>query len=85
MRGQKRPYHISDKGFKAFTVFVRHGVSSVPVTEEAIRTMLKETDGVTFDKARCLNQELTFNYTKAVFQKQNVAFEDSNMKFIGIN
>ena len=84
MRGQKRPYHISDKGLKPSAVFVRHGVSSVPVTEEAIRTMLKETDGVTFDKARCLNQELTFNYTKAVFQKQNVAFEDSNMKSLGL-
>ena len=84
MRGKKRPYHISDKGLKPSAVFVRHGVSSVPVTEEAIRTMLKETDGVTFDKARCLNQELTFNYTKAVFQKQNVAFEDSNMKSLGL-
>lgn len=84
MRGQKRPYHISDKGLKPSAVFVRHGVSSVPVTEEAIRTMLKETDGVTFDKARCLNQELTFNYTKEVFQKQNVAFEESNMKSLGL-
>ena len=50
MRGQKRPYHISDKGLKPSAVFVRHGVSSVPVTEEAIRTMLKETDGVTLTR-----------------------------------
>ena len=50
MRGQKQPYHISDKGLKPSDVFVRHGGSSVTVTEEAIRTMLKETDGVTFVK-----------------------------------
>lgn len=84
MRGQKRPYHISDKGLKPSAVFVRHGVSSVPVTEDAIRLMLKETDGVTFDKSRCLNQDLTFNYAQEVFRKQNVAFEENNMKTLGL-
>lgn len=84
MRGQKRPYHISDKGLKPSAVFVRHGVSSVPVTEETVRTMLKETDGITFDKSRCLNQELSFNYAKEVFKKHSVAFEDSNMRTLGL-
>lgn len=84
MRGQKRPYHVSDKGLKTSAVFVRHGVSSVPVTEDTIRTMLKETDGVTFDKSRCLNQDLTFSYAREIFKKQNVAFEESNMKTLGL-
>lgn len=69
MRGQKRPYHISDKGLKPSAVFVRHGVSSVPVTEEAIRTMLKETDGVTFDKARCLNSRINIQLLQKRYSK----------------
>lgn len=61
-RGLKRPYHLTDKGLKPTGVFVRHGVSSVPATDEAIRQMLRESDGTTFDKMRSINQELTFDY-----------------------
>ena len=62
LRGAKRPYHLTDKGLKPSGVFIRHGVSSVPATDEMIREMLRESDGVTFDKSRCVNQELTFVY-----------------------
>lgn len=84
MTGQKRPYHLSDKGLKPSSVFVRHGVSSVPATEEAIRTMLKETDGITFDKSRCINQELTFDYAKKYFEKENISFKENNMRTLGL-
>ena len=61
-RGLKRPYHLSDKGLKPSGVFVRHGVSSVPATDEFIREMIKESDGTVFDKMRSVNQDLTFDY-----------------------
>lgn len=40
LRGDKRPYHIRDKGLKPSGVYVRHGVSSQPASEDAIREMV---------------------------------------------
>jgi ATP-dependent DNA helicase RecG len=80
LRGAKRPYHLTDKGLKPNGVFVRHGVSSVPATDEMIRQMLRESDGVTYDKSRCLNQELTFDYTRKYFADMNVSLNDSNLR-----
>lgn len=79
-RGEKRPYHLSDKGLKPSGVYVRHGVTSAPASDEAIRQMIKESDGTTFDKARSLNQELTFGYTSRYFADNNVKFEDGNKR-----
>lgn len=80
LRGTKRPYHLIDKGMKPSGVFIRHGVSSVPATEETIREMLRESDGVTFDRSRSVNQELSFSYAEQYFEKANVPFGDSGKK-----
>lgn len=79
-RGVKRPYHLSDKGLKPSGVYVRHGVSSVPATDEGIRQMLRESDGVAFDKSRCLNQELTFTYTERYFAEAGLSFAQQNRR-----
>ena len=55
-------------------------VSSVPATDELIRQMLRESDGVTFDKSRCLNQELTFEYTRKHFTDKDISLTDANMR-----
>ena len=83
-RGLKRPYHLTDKGLKPTGVFVRHGVSSVPATDEAIRQMLRESDGTTFDKARSVNQELTFSYAENSFQERQLAFDDAHKRTLGL-
>ncbi len=80
LRGVKRPYHLADKGLKPSGVFVRHGVSSVPATDEAIRQMLRESDGIAFDKSRCLNQELTFSYTEKYFSDAGLPFTQQNRR-----
>lgn len=80
LRGTKRPYHLSDKGLKPGGVFIRHGVSSVPSTDETIREMLRESDGITFDKSRCVNQELTFQYADRYFADAHIPFGDSNKR-----
>jgi len=79
-RGLKRPYHLTDKGLKPTGVFVRHGVSSVPATDEAIRQMLRESDGTAFDKARSVNQELTFETLEAEMEKRHLEFGFMQMK-----
>lgn len=83
-RGLKRPYHLSDKGLKSSGVFVRHGVSSVPATDEMIRLMIKESDGTAFDKMRSVNQDLTFNYAAQIFEMQKVGFQDQQKKTLGL-
>ena len=77
-RGSKRPYHLSDKGLKPSGVYVRHGVTSVPVSDEMIRQMIKDSDGTSFDKVRSINQELTFSYAEKYFRDSSVSFEENN-------
>ena len=50
-RGTRRPYYIAEKGLRPAGVYVRQGSSSVPATEDAIRQMIKETDGDRFETA----------------------------------
>lgn len=83
-RGLKRPYHLTDKGLKPAGVFVRHGVSSVPATDEAIRQMLRESDGTTFDKMRSINQELTFEYAEKTFQTSQIVFDAVHKRTLGL-
>ena len=79
-RGERRPYHLTDKGLKPSGVYVRHGVSSVPASDDMIRQMLRESDGTTYDRARSINQELTFTYAEAYFQKCGVSFTANNKR-----
>mgnify|MGYP002510984225 CR=1 FL=1 len=83
-RGLKRPYHLTDKGLKPTGVFVRHGVSSVPATDEAIRQMIRESDGTTFDKMRSINQELTFDYAEKTFQTSQIVFDAVHKRILGL-
>lgn len=78
--GVRRPYHLSDKGLKPSGVYVRHGVTSAPASDEAIRSMIKECDGTAFDTARSLNQDLTFSYAEGYFKERKIAFGESNKR-----
>lgn len=79
-RGEKRPYHLSDKGLKPSGVYIRHGVTSAPASDETIRQMIKDCDGTTFDKARSLNQDLTFDYASKYFSDNHLKFEEINKR-----
>lgn len=79
-RGIKRPYHLSDKGLKPSGVYIRHGISSIPLSEDGIRNMIKESDGAAFDKVRCINQSLTFQYAEQFFKENRLDFKDEQKK-----
>lgn len=74
-RGTNRPYYLAKKGLRPEGVYVRQGASSVPATDTAIRQMIKETDGDSFEEMRSLNQELTFNATDKEFAVRSIPFE----------
>jgi ATP-dependent DNA helicase RecG len=73
-KGTACPYYLAGKGIRPEGVYVRQGASSVPATESAIRNMIKETDGEKYEKARSLNQELTFREATRFFNAQDVSF-----------
>ncbi len=83
-RGSQRPYYIASKGLRPEGVFVRQGYSSVPASETAIRSMIKETDGERFEEMRSLEQELTFEAAKTEFDARGIAFETAHMKTLGL-
>lgn len=74
-RGTNRPYYLAKKGLRPEGVYVRQGTSSVPATDTAIRQMIKETDGDSFEEMRSLNQELTFNAADKEFSVRSLSFE----------
>ena len=82
--GERKPYHLSDKGLKPSGVYIRHGVTSAPASEENIRQMIKESDGTTFDKARSINQDLTFDFAETYFKSKNISFTENNKRTLGM-
>lgn len=83
-RGTNRPYYLAKKGLRPEGVYVRQGYSSVPATDTAIRQMIKETDGDSFENMRSINQALNFEATKKEFEKRNVVFGQPQMQTLKI-
>lgn len=83
-RGGRPPYHLTDKGLKPSGVYVRHGVASVPASEELIRDMIRQSDGLTYDKIRSMNQDLTFQYAEQYFSSRNIPFQQENKRTLGL-
>lgn len=83
-QGTKKPYYLSDKGLKPIGVYVRNGTTSAPASEDAIRMMIKMTDGDSFETNRSLVQELTFNRLEEELQKRGLEFTEIQMKNLGI-
>lgn len=83
-KGMHCPYYIAKKGLRPEGVYVRQGSSSVPASESAIRLMIKETDGDTFEDMRSLNQDLTFGLTIDEFKNRTIAFGENQMMTLGL-
>lgn len=83
-KGTGRPYYLGSKGLKPSGVYVRNGTSADPATDTAIRMMIKETDGDSFESRRSLEQNLTFDAAKAQFARQKVPFDFAKMQTLGL-
>ena len=83
-QGTKKPYYLSDKGLKPTGVYVRSGTTSAPASEDAIRMMIKMTDGDSFESNRSLIQELTFTSLNKEMERRNLEFSVVQMKSLGI-
>ena len=83
-RGTARPYYLSAKGIRPEGVYVRQGASSVPASESAILYMIRETAGDSYEEARSLIQELTFNEANIVFENKQIPFGDAQKRSLGL-
>lgn len=82
--GTNKPYYLKSKGLKSSGVFVRQGASSVPTSSEQIKQMIKQTDGDEFELMRSMEQDLSFNYAKRVFENENVEFSNKKYRLLGL-
>ena len=83
-KGTERPYYLAAKGLKPSGVYVRNGTSADPATDTAIRRMIKETDGDSFEEMRSLEQDLTFKSAGEEFSKCGVDFDTAKMRTLGM-
>lgn len=83
-QGTKKPYYLSDKGFKPTGVYVRSGPTSASASEDAIRMMIKMTDSDSFEANRSIVQELIFNRLNEELKKRDLESTEIQMKNLGI-
>ncbi len=79
-RGTARPYYLRDKGIRPEGVYVRQGASTVPASDTAILNMIRETSGDSYEAARSINQQLTFEHCSAFFKKRGLDFGPQQMR-----
>lgn len=79
-RGTGRPYYLTAKGLRPEGVYVRMGTCSVPSTDTAIRNMIKETDGISYEQGRSLEQTLSFFKAEEQFNKKGMEFGDAKLR-----
>lgn len=83
-RGTARPYYLSGKGIRPEGVYIRQGASSVPASEAAILTMIKETSGDCYEDARSINQNLTFDRAEHYFAAKNLPLGEQQQRTLNI-
>lgn len=84
--GSERPYYLTKEGLKPGGVFVRVGSSCQPLNENAIRQMIIETSGKSYEECRSINQDLTFEAMNKEMLQRNLEFgmpQMETMKMIG--
>ena len=79
-RGTARPYYLRDKGVRPEGVYVRQGASTVPASDASILSMIRETSGDSYEAARSINQQLTFEYCSVFFKRRGLTLGAQQMR-----
>lgn len=82
--GNDQPYYLKSKGLIPAGVFTRLGPATVPVDRRGIRTMIRQTDGISFETEHCKEQNLTFEFARRTFEAHGIPFEATTLKNLGI-
>lgn len=79
-----KPYYLSEKGLKSSGVFIRHGSSSIPASNEAIRMLFQQNTNINFENEESKNQDLHFSYLINSFKNHGINLNKANMKTLNI-
>lgn len=82
--GTSKPYRLKSKGLTSQGVFVRHGASSVPASEDMIIHMISSNNKERYELMESPEQELTFNYAKKIFSKSDLEFSENKYAELGM-
>lgn len=83
-RGTSRPYYLAEKGIRPAGVYVRMGAASVPSSDAAILRMIRESSDDSFEGARSVDQQLTFEQAREAFAESNVEFGEREQRTLGL-
>lgn len=83
-RGVRRPYYLASKGPRPEGVYIRSSAASVPASDSAIIRMARECDGDAFEARLSMNQDLTFLYAQAEFEKKGLSLGPGEMRPFGM-
>ena len=83
-KGVNRPYYLKEKGMKPTGVYVRLGAAAVPAGVEQIRQLIRDTDGVSFEKNVAFNQALPFSYLDRFLHDRGIIRDEEFEKGYGI-
>ena len=79
-RGTGQPYYIAANGMRSCGVYIRRGAASAPVADAEIRRMVRETyGGGSYESARSLIQDLTFESAASEFKERGLEFNAEAM------
>lgn len=78
--GTERPYYLASGGLTPNGVYVRTGSASIPLGESGIREMIMETSGKSYEEARSLNQDLTFDTLESEMKEKELELGPVQMK-----
>ena len=79
-----KPYYLAEKGMKPSGVYIRHGSSSTPATEERIRKLLLDNTSRNFEDLVSYNQDLHFQYADKAFSNKNIKFDKTKHRSLHI-
>lgn len=82
--GPNKPYYLADKGLKPSGVYLRHGSSSIQVSDEIIRKMIFEHASLRFEEMISKNQNLSFEYLEKKFKDNNLIFDNNKYKLLNV-
>ena len=82
--GPNKPYYLADKGLKPSGVYLRHGSSSIQVSDEIIRKMIFEHASLRFEEMISKNQDLSFECLEKKFKDSNLIFDKNKYKLLTI-
>lgn len=84
LKGTKRPYYLKNKGMTSEGVYLRLGATNKQASRDDILKMMMEDSGVRFEDNISKEQNLTFNALIKEFKNQNIEFDNTKMKNLGL-